>query len=106
MNAGGEVSWGGYGFTVYDPSHTTWNDVSGVYVFAGLDARQRWWYAKYIGQTKSFSGRLPSHEQWQAAAQQGATHIHARVVQDEYERIAIESTLIQSYQPPLNSRRS
>ena len=51
------------------------------------------------------STRLPSHEQWEAAAQQGATHIHARVVHDEYERIAIESALIQSYQPPLNRAR-
>ena len=105
MSAGGEVSWGGYAFTVYDPAHTTWNDIPGVYIFAGLDASRRWWHARYIGQTQSFSTRLPSHEQWWAAAQQGATHIHARVVQDEYERIAIESTLIQSYQPPLNRAR-
>ena len=105
MSAGIEASWGGYGFTVYDPAHTTWNNVPGVYIFAGLDATRRWWHAWYIGQTQSFINRLPRHEQWGSAAQQGATHIHARVVQDEYERIAIESTLIQSYQPTLNRRR-
>ena len=100
------VSWGGHGFTIYDPAKTTWNDVPGVYIFAGLDADLRWWYAKYIGQTTSFSNRLPSHERWEEATRQGATHIHAKVVQDEYQRIAIESALIQSYHPPLNSRTS
>ena len=105
MSAGIEVSWGGYGFTVYDPAHTTWNNIPGVYIFAGLDASGRWWHARYIGQTQSFSNRLPRHEKWRSAAQQGATHIHTRVVQDEYERIAIESTLIQSYQPALNRHR-
>ena len=106
MSTLGTVSWGGYGFTVYDPAQTTWNDVPGVYIFAGLGTDLRWWYANYIGQTTSFSNRLPNHDKWQEAARQGATHIHARVVQDEYQRIAIESALIQSYQPSLNRRRS
>lgn len=100
------VSWGGHGFTIYDPAKTTWNDVPGVYIFAGLDADLRWWYAKYIGQTTSFSNRLPNHERWEEATRQGATHIHAKVVQDEYQRIGIESALIQSYHPPLNRRTS
>ncbi len=97
------VVWGGYGFTVYDPAGTTWNEVPGLYVFAGRGPDLRW-YAKYIGRTTSFSGRLPNHDRWNEAVREGATHVHARVVHDEFQRKMIESVLIQTYQPPLNSR--
>ena len=103
MSNAGEVVWGGgYAFAVYDPTATTWNDVPGVYVFAGLDATERWWYAKYIGQTTSFKSRIPSHERWQEAVRQGATHVHARVVQDASQRIDLENALVEAYRPPMN----
>ena len=100
------VSWCGYDFSSYDPNNTNWNDVPGVYVFAGMSKDGRWWRAKYVGQTKSFSKRLGagkiSHEHWQEAFRQGATHIHARVVQNEIERRSLELMLIDTYNPPLN----
>ena len=101
------VSWGGYDFTGYDPTQTNWNDVPGVYIFAGKSADGRWWQAKYVGQTTSFSTRLGPgnnhHERWQEAIRQGATHVHARVVQNEIERRSLESMLIDTYNPPMNA---
>ena len=102
MSKPAKVSWGGYEFNVYDPAVTNWNDVPGVYIFAGLDNAKLWWYAKYIGQTISFQNRISSHERWSEAAGLGATHVHARVVHDASQRIALEDALIRAYQPPLN----
>ena len=104
------VSWGGYDFTCYDPAQTDWNDVPGVYIFAGMSADGRWWQAKYIGQTSSFRNRLgrgnSNHEQWPEARRQGATHVHARVVQDDIERRTLEVMLVETYDPVANSHLS
>ncbi len=101
------VSWGGYDFTSYDPTQTNWNDVPGVYIFAGMSPDGRWWQAKYVGQTKSFKTRLGpndnNHERWQEALRQGVTHIHARVVHDDVERRSLEVMLIETYNPPMNA---
>ena len=43
------------------------------------------------------------HEKWKKAVQLGATHVHARGVLQEAKREAIESHLIQEYDPPLNN---
>lgn len=100
------VSWAGYEFTCHDSAQTNWNDVPGVYIFAGMSADGRWWQAKYVGQTISFEKRLGqgsnSHERWQEAIGLGATHVHARVVHDEIERRMLELMLIETYNPPLN----
>lgn len=100
------VSWGGYDFTSYDPTQTNWNDVPGVYIFAGKSTDGRWWRAKYVGQTSSFATRLGpgnnNHERWPEAERKGATHVHARVVKNEIERRSLETMLIESYDPPLN----
>jgi len=101
------VSWGGYDFSSYDPSQTNWNDVPGVYIFAGMSSDGRWWRAKYVGQTSSFATRfgleLNSHQRWQEAISEGATHVHARVMQNELERRSLELMLIETYNPPLNA---
>ena len=99
------VVWGGYEFTIHDLERTTWNDVAGVYIFAGLDSTGRWWQPKYIGQTVSFADRLPGHERWDEARDRGATHVHAAVVRDGSQRIAAETALIRAYNPPLNQSR-
>ena len=107
MSAPQVVSWGGYEFASYDPSRTNWNDVPGVYIFAGMSVDGRWWQAKYIGQTKSFKERLGrgnhSHERWREAMDLGATHVHARVVRDDMERKGLEAMLIETYNPKMNS---
>ena len=107
MSASQTVSWGGYKFTAYEPDQTDWNDVPGIYIFAGTSSDGRWWQAKYIGQTLSFKDRLGpqinNHERWPEAVSHGATHIHARVVQSEKERRTLEYVLIDSFNPPLNA---
>ena len=95
-------NWAGYTFNVYNPSTTTWHDVSGIYIFAGLDRQQRW-VAVYIGQATSFANRIPNHERGTEAGQLGATHIHAIVVPKGTDRDIIEAMLIRMYQPPLNA---
>jgi hypothetical protein len=87
-------------FTIYDPD-TKWNSVGGLYIFARrTDATH--WVAEYVGETDDFSSRLSYHERWYEATQRGATHIHARAVQQAASRVAWEKALIQNLQPPLN----
>ncbi len=94
--------WGGYEFLVYDVALTGWNDVGGVYIFAGVDAANRW-YAHYIGQTGSFKTRIPGHERLsEAISTYRTTHIHARTVADARQRTTIEQALVRTYRPPMN----
>jgi excinuclease UvrABC nuclease subunit len=95
-----KINWLTYGFDVYAPN-TKWNDVPGIYIFAGPNASGRW-RAYYIGQAASFKDRLADHENWNEAVRLGATHIHARVVQQQASRDTIEAELIEAYQPALN----
>ena len=104
MSALPVISWSGYDFTCHDPELTNWNDVPGVYIFAGVSSDGRWWQAKYIGQTRSFRDRLNAHERWGEASRMGATHIHASVVEQEFRRSAIEGYLISAYSPPMNTK--
>jgi len=94
--------WGGHSFYVYEHPGGEWRDVPGVYIMAG--AADRWWQAYYIGQTESFAARLEYHERWDEAAGRGATHIHACVVEDAAQRIAMEQALIRAYNPRMNRR--
>jgi excinuclease UvrABC nuclease subunit len=95
------VYWLNYGFVVYDPKNTTWNDVPGIYIFAGMVSPNQW-RAFYIGQAGSFKDRLPNHENWSAAARLGATHVHAMLVPQAATRDIIEEQLIRVCQPTLN----
>ncbi len=95
------TKWLYYEFGVYDSERTTWNDVAGIYVFAGITPQGRW-RAFYIGQAKSFQDRIPNHENWPAAVRLGATHVHAMVVPLAANRDRIEAELIGAYQPALN----
>lgn len=97
--------WLGHEFTVYDPEDTSWNEVGGLYIFAGLVKDQQGnprWHAYYIGKTADFSDRIPNHEDWSEAQQLGATHIHALVEEKAKSRAKIEKDLVQANQPPLN----
>ena len=96
--------WNGHQFTVYDPD-ISWNDVGGIYIFAKQNPADKLrWFAQYIGKTKSFKTRMSDHEEWDAAVLLGATHIHARVVQETTRRKQLEIELIRKFQPPLNDQ--
>lgn len=86
-------------FTVYG-FNTDWNQVPGLYIFAYVDGNR--WNALYIGQAMEFSSRLPSHELRQEARRNGATHIHAIVVQQAANRDKWEKMLIKHLDPPMN----
>ena len=107
MNTPTTISWKGYNFTSYNPDNTDWNEVPGIYIFAGLSSDRRWWAPKYIGRTLSFKDRLGSgkitHERWPQAKSLGATHVHARVEHDETQCRFIEFLLINAYKPPMNA---
>lgn len=87
-------------FSVHDHD-TDWNEVAGVYIFAGVNSEGKW-SPLYIGQAESLAARLPTHERWLEAVRLGATHVHAMTVTNAALRVEIESNLIQSYQPRLN----
>jgi predicted GIY-YIG superfamily endonuclease len=93
--------WTGHDFVVFQYNSTTWNNVAGIYIFAGAN-QQNAWVPVYIGQCDSFQNRIPSHEKWDKAQSLGATHVHAMVVSKQADRDVIEKALIQAYQPPLN----
>jgi len=95
-----KVKWLNYEFEVAR-QWANWADIGGVYVFAGVNAQNQW-VALYIGQADSFRNRIPQHEQWNPAAQLGATHVHALVVSQGATRDWIERQMVQTYQPPLN----
>lgn len=87
------------------PDSTDWNAVGGLYVFAGRFQSPTGilqWRALYIGECRDFSDRLPTHEKWSGAVRLGATHVHARVVDDEKERAWLQKRMILTYQPRLN----
>ena len=98
------ATWLGYPFSIHTID-SNWNEVPGLYIFAGIDSQSNW-RPFYIGRTDSLAGRIPNHEQWQAASRLGATHVHATVIQEVARRSFIEERLIQAYRPYLNIQHS
>ena len=86
-------------FEVY-AQNISWNDVPGLYIFSY--ERIHNWYALYVGKAESFQTRLPNHERLNEAVRMGATHIHAMVVRQRFNRDEWERMLIKNLQPPLN----
>ena len=101
--------WLDYDFQVFSgpPGSVRWNEVPGLYIFATLVKNRqgaRQWRALYVGKTQDFSDRLPTHENWPEAAQLGATHIHARVVNQAADRTRLECLIWNKYSPVLNEK--
>jgi hypothetical protein len=99
---GDNVKWLNHEFIIYPPG-TQWNNVAGIYIFAGLNPQNQW-APYYIGQCDSFQNRIPSHALWGRAQSLGATHVHAKVVPQALDRDLIEKELVQAFQPPLNTQ--
>ena len=77
----------------------------GVYAFARLGTNalsDRVWRLIYVGQARRLNKRLPTHENWPAARQQGATHVLYMLQEHKDARLRIERELIEEYQPILN----
>ena len=95
--------WTDYDFQVYS-MYGAWNDVPGIYIFAG-QGRDGRWFPTYIGKTRSFQTRLSSdHKEWSNSIRLGATHVHALVEQDPERRNIIEQQLIRVFQPTRNTQ--
>lgn len=112
VNPPPKLVWTGASGTRYEfENHrigTVFNQVPGVYIFCALTADRRW-YAKYIGETDNFLRRLTNdlalHHQWNSICRAGATHICAMVVHGGHAaRLAIETDLRQSQNPPCNQQ--
>ena len=97
-----KVNWLNHEFTVLKHD-AGWNDVSGIYIFAGLNSQNQW-VPLYVGQAGSFKDRLPQHEQWEPSVKLGATHVHAKLVPKQDDRNNLEQILIKKYQPKLNTQ--
>ena len=83
--------WLDYEFTVYEDVFADWPEVGGLYVFASREKTSLVgprWLPLYVGRTRNFCTRLPTHERWQEAQRLGATHLHLRVEPEEAKRQA------------------
>lgn len=91
-----------YTFYIYEKD-IDWLDTPGLYIFTGQSSRGEW-LPFYVGETGNFKTRgMPTHEDWNAAVELGATHVHAMVfVGTEQERLDLEKQFIQALRPPLN----
>jgi hypothetical protein len=100
--------WLSYEFNVYPfDSDLPWKGIGGIYIFCKIDPQTGQWEPLYVGQTGSFANRIiPSHDQWDAAEELGATHIHAMVAPLAKDRDKIEEELILELDPPLNVQLS
>jgi len=98
------VNWPGKSGKMYAyeiiPVNASWNDVPGNYIFAKRNGSS--WMPVYIGQTDSFSDRLPNHEKRPCAGRNGATHIHAHVNKNDQSRLSEERDLIANWYPVCN----
>jgi hypothetical protein len=88
-------------FTVHEFT-PDWNQVAGLHIFAYIDGGR--WIPLYVGQTADSSARISSHELWDRARHNGATHVHALAVQRAANRDKWEKMLIQHLCPPLNQK--
>ncbi|MEW5251283.1 GIY-YIG nuclease family protein [Microbulbifer sp. 2201CG32-9] len=88
-------------FQICDPN-AGWKSIAGLYIFSHKTSDGSW-QAVYIGQTDDFSSRLPSHERWDEAHRNGATHIHAVSIPHQSQRDSLEDQLVRYLQPPLNT---
>jgi hypothetical protein len=104
------VNWHGrqrvYEFQLH-PIGVTYFERSGVYILCKPAATAGHWDACYVGETDNFWRRLTSqltaHHRWQSIRAAGATHICTlHVPGDDALRLAIETDLRQSLNPPCN----
>lgn len=89
-----------YLFWIY-PIGTSFDTEPGNYIFAKKDAAGNW-VAVYLGETSDLSERFDHHHRKDCIKRNGATHIHAHLNLSKSDRIAEETDLRHSYDPPCN----
>ena len=101
------VTWTGasgtqYNYEVHDPSHSLPGG-GGNYIFARLNQATNRWVAIYVGETGSFSNRLPNHNELPCVQRNGGTHVQIHGHGGgQTARKAEEQDIIQSNRPPCN----
>ena len=104
------VQWSGasktpYVFEIY-PIGTAFHAVSGVYILCRKIPGASTWEALYVGETQSLHQRLNAgiahHDGYRRAVRQGATHVGALVVNDETNRLRVETDLRHGLNPVAN----
>lgn len=91
-----------YSFVVYARAQK-FNPVGAIYVMSKrLDDGR--YSIIYIGQTGDLSSRPLNHHRTACFDKHGADHLLIHVEQDAKKRLAIETDLIQAYQPPCNGQ--
>lgn len=107
------VTWRGasgqsYTFETF-PDGTSFNEVSGVYIFCRPLASGNW-EPLYVGETQSFKQRLNncvrSHDGYARSVYFGMSHIGALVVAGDAERLRIETDLRHGLNPPANAQNA
>jgi hypothetical protein len=82
--------------------HSSWNDVSGVYLFVRQMLSGKWQIA-YVGKAESLRGRgFAGHGAWPDAQQLGATEIHASVSMFAADAERLERDIYREFMPPCN----
>lgn len=94
--------WAKTRFYIYEPSAIFWKDEGGIFIFCGYSSKPGLWLPQYVEHSKSLAARIPNHELWESAASLGATHIHAKLVQEIGLRKKLAEHLIKRYRPVLN----
>ena len=90
-------------FWIY-PRGTKFNEpCPGIYIYARETSPHKW-IPIYIGQTENVNVRLTNHEQRESVHQNGATHIHVRIITREKTRLAIAKDLIEQWKPVCNTQ--
>ena len=90
-----------YTYTAYPISSTTWNNKAGNYMFA-YKTQNGSWQVLYVGLTTDFAARFANHDKLNLAMRKGATHILARVNDNDASRKNEEAELIGWLKPALN----
>ena len=93
----------GHKFWIY-PRGTKFNEpCPGIYIYARETSPHKW-RPIYIRQTENVNVRLANREQRECVDQNGATHIHVRIITREKSRLAIANDLIEQWKPVCNTQ--
>jgi len=94
-----------YKFVAYSID-TTFKNVGAVYIFTKRTKKDGNWSHKflYIGESEDLGDRIANHDKWDCVNENGANCICVKTVEDEDERLDIETNLINGNETPCNDQ--